>query len=197
VAYDSLQTLFTSYAVDELGISEDFAPTLGGIAGLTFLLFAIPAGFIGAKFSRRRTIMFGLVTFAALMVIAFFIPDSARWNLSASFAITKVHLIGMLMGLGGLGWAMVNINSLPMVVDTVGDVRLLGTYTGLYYLASQSGSSLGPFLIATVIELLGGSYNNIFLAAPLFFVLALAAMFFVTRGSASAGAAPAVNTLEI
>lgn len=170
VAYDGLRTFFTSYAVDELRISEGLAPTLLSIAGLTFLIFAIPAGFIGRRFGRRRTITLGLLVFTIMLIIGFFLTNST--------------LIGVVLGLGGLGWALVNINSLPMVVDTSDDERMVGTYTGLYYLASQTGSALAPFLTATVVDLLGGSYRNIFVTAPIFFVVAIVAMSFVTRGEA-------------
>lgn len=170
VAYDGVSTFFTSYAVDELGVSEGFAPTLFGVAGLSFLIFAIPAGFVGERLGRRRTITLGLTIFAVLLVAGFFLNSPT--------------LIGVVLGLGGLGWALVNINSLPMVVDTIDDERLVGTFTGLYYLASQTGSALAPFLTATVVEALGGSYRNIFLSGPLFFALAIAAMLFVTRGEA-------------
>jgi len=168
IGYDGVGTFFTSYAVNVLGVTEGFAPTLFGIAGLTFILFAIPAGFIGEKLGRRRTISIGLGVFAVLLVVGFFIPNATA--------------IGAILGLGGIGWALVNINSLPMVVDTSADERLLGTYTGLYYLASQTGSALAPLLTGSIVDLSGGNFRMIFLTAPAFFVLAIVSMQFVTRG---------------
>ena len=41
IAYEGIGTFFTSYAVNELGVSEGFAPTLFGLAGVTFILFTI------------------------------------------------------------------------------------------------------------------------------------------------------------
>ncbi len=168
VAYDGVGTFFTSYAVNVLDVSPGFAPTLFGIAGLTFILFAIPAGFLGERLGRRLTISLGLGIFAALLVVGFF--------------ISNVIVIGVVLGLGGIGWAMVNINSLPMVVDTAADERLLGTYTGMYYLASQTGSALAPLLTGSVVDLSGGDYRMIFLTGPAFFLLAIVCMRFVTRG---------------
>jgi MFS family permease len=47
----------------------------------------------------------------------------------------------VLLILGGIGWALIYINSLPMVMDMVEDARV-GTYTGLYYLfATGLGNS--------------------------------------------------------
>ena len=100
---------------------------------------------------------------------------------------TLVHnatvLLVLLAIMGGF-WALVNINSLPMVVDTIDDPRLLGTYTGFYYLASQTGSALAPTITGGIIDLFGGNYRSIFFAAPVFFTLAIVFMTLVTRGEA-------------
>lgn len=170
VAYDGVGTFFTSYAVNVLDVSAGFAPTLFGIAGLTFILFAIPAGFLGERWGRRNTIRIGLAIFTVGLIVGYF--------------LNSVVLIGAILGIGGIGWALVNINSLPMVVDTIDDPRLLGTYTGFYYLASQTGSALAPTITGGIIDLFGGNYRSIFFAAPVFFILAIVFMTLVTRGEA-------------
>lgn len=176
VAYDGVGTFFTSYAVNVLDVSEGFAPTLFGIAGLTFILFAIPAGFIGERLGRRRTISLGLAVFALMLVAAYFLGS--------------VVGVGAVLAVGGIGWALININSLPMVVDTTTDPRLLGTYTGLYYLASQTGSALAPGIMGIFVDVMR-SYRSIFLVAPVFFALAVFFMSRVTRGEAHTAALPA------
>lgn len=170
VAYDGVGTFFTSYAVNVLGVSPGFAPTLFGIAGLMFIVFAIPAGFLGERWGRRTTIRIGLAIFAIGLIIGYFIGN--------------VYVIGAILAFGGMGWALVNINSLPMVVDTVDDPRLLGTYTGFYYFASQTGSALAPTITGGIVDLFGGEYRALFLSAPVFFILAIIFMTLVTRGEA-------------
>lgn len=170
IGYDGMGTFFTSYAVNVLGVSEGLAPTLFGLAGLTFIIFAIPAGFIGERLGRRRTIGLGLIIFAVLLVIGYFVGN--------------MYIIAAILGLGGIGWALININSLPMVVDTTDDERLVGTFVGFYYLASQFGSAVAPAITGSVINLLGSNYRMIFLASPFFFVLAFIFMVLVTRGEA-------------
>ncbi|HEC22556.1 MAG TPA: MFS transporter [Chloroflexi bacterium] len=172
IGYNGVSTFFTSYAVNVLHVSEGLAPTLFGIAGVTFILFAIPAGFIGERFGRRRTISVGLAIFGVLLVVGYF--------------TTNPTVIGAVLGVGGLAWALVNINSLPMVVDTTNDARLLGTYTGLYYLASQTASTAAPAITGAFVDLTGGNFRVIFLSGPLFFLLAILCMQFVTRGEAHA-----------
>ena len=146
VAYEGIGTFFTSYAINELGVSEGFAPTLFGLAGVTFILFTIPAGFIGAKFGRRKTIIAGILLFGIDMMLGYFVTSSTQ--------------MGIVLAISGIGWALINVNTLPMVIDTSEDERLLGTYTGLYYLASQVGAAIAPLMMGTVIDLFGSNFKQ-------------------------------------
>jgi maltose/moltooligosaccharide transporter len=103
-----------------------------------------------------------LVIFAVLLVIAFFTP--------------VVPVVVALLAVGGLAWSLVNINSLPMVVDISPSEETLGTYTGLYYIAGTLAAVVGPILNGWVIDMAGSNYNMIFLVAPAFFVLAILCM---------------------
>ena len=114
--------------------------------------------------------MVGLAIFGVLLALA--------------YLVRTVAMTGIALGLGGAAWALVNINSLPMVIDTTDDERMLGTYTGLYYFASQTAAIFGPILNGWIIDLAGRDYSAVFLVAPAFFVLAILCMSAVTRGEA-------------
>jgi MFS family permease len=172
VGYNAIETFFSSYAVTTLGVSAGTAGTLFSVALAAFILFAVPAGYLGTRFGRRRTITAGLILFGVLLVVAAFVPNTT--------------VITIILAGGGAGWALVNINSLPMVVDITDDERLLGTYTGLYYFASMSAAIAGPVLNGIIIELSGSNYNMIFFVTPFFFALAAGCMMLVTRGEAHA-----------
>ncbi len=169
VGYNAIDTFFTSYGVNVLKIKENEASLLSSIAYITFILFAVPSGFIAARFGRRRTITAGLLTFAVLLLVGYFVPN--------------IVVIGIILGLGGLAWSMVNINSLPMVVDIAASNADIGTFTGLYYLASQLAAIAGPTLNGFVIER-SGNYGLTLLMPVIFFILAAAAMQGVRRGEA-------------
>ena len=171
VGYGGIGSFLSSYAVTNLGVSAGTAGMLSSISTGAFILFAIPAGIIGGRFGRKRTIISGLIVFAILLLFARAVPTLAAMYVA--------------LGLGGLAWSLVNVNSLPMIVDTTNDARLLGTFTGLYYFASQSADILGPILNGAVIDLTGRNYSNILVVAPIFFVLAILCMLRVTRGEAT------------
>ena len=44
--------------------------------------------------------------------------------------------------IAGIAWSLININSLPMVVDMT-EASRIGTYTGLYYLFSTLAAITG------------------------------------------------------
>ena len=72
---------------------------------------------------------------------------------------------------GGFGWALVNVNCLPMILDTSTSEELMGTYSGLYFIATTLAGTIGPILNGRVIDLAGRDYSVIFLVCPIFFVL--------------------------
>jgi maltose/moltooligosaccharide transporter len=76
---------------------------------------------------------------------------------------------------------LININSLPMVVDIAPQTEL-ATYTGLYYFASTSAAVLGPFIAGLLIDALGKDYGIIFLIAPIAMAFAFVFMLGVRRG---------------
>jgi MFS-type transporter involved in bile tolerance (Atg22 family) len=83
----------------------------------------------------------------------------------------------------GAAWALININSLPMVVDMT-DASRVGTYTGLYYLFSTLSAIAGPNVNGWIIQLTGNNYNAIMIVAPIFMAVALVMMVGVKRGEA-------------
>lgn len=174
VGYNAIETFFSSYGVTTLGVSESTASMILSVAYITFILFAIPSGFIATRFGRKRTIIVGLAIFAVLLMIAFFTP--------------VVPVIVALLAVGGVAWSLVNINSLPMVLDISTSETVLGTYTGLYYVAGTLAAVVGPILNGWVIDLTGQNYNMIFLVTPGFFVLAILCMLGVTKGEAKQAA---------
>ncbi len=169
VGYNAIETFFTSYGVNVLRIAENQASLLSSVSYVTFIAFAIPSGYIAAKIGRRRTITTGLVVFAALLLVGFFVPN--------------IIVIGAALALGGIAWSLVNINSLPMVIDTSDSDTNIGTFTGLYYLASQLAAIAGPTLNGFLIERFQ-NYNLVLLVPVIFFILAAASMQGVTRGEA-------------
>jgi len=194
LGYAAIEAFFSLYAVNHLGLKDsDGARLLTGLS-LVFVIFALPSGYIGAKIGRRTTIITGIVVMSAVMVTMFFLPRAVLISPLAKLLVVGIQLnpeskdtylvvIGVLLMFAGMGWALININSLPMVVDMTVPARI-GTFTGLYYLFSTFSAIVGPNVNGWIISLTGRNYNAVMIVAPIFMALALLMMVGVKRGEA-------------
>ncbi|HSA99493.1 MAG TPA: MFS transporter, partial [Anaerolineales bacterium] len=202
VGYSAVETFFTLYAQEHLGINAGDGATLLSVFPLFFVLFAIPSGFLAARTGRRVAISFGLIVVSAILVLFYILPAGTLLRSIAPLPLVGIPvtaggprmltLAGILLMFGGIGWAFVNINSLPMVVELTTAARL-GTFTGLYYLFSTLSAIVGPNINGWAIQLTNNNYNIIMLIAPFFFIVALILMLGVRRGEALQPASLAAN----
>lgn len=182
IAYAGIEALFTLYAVNYLKLEVSDGSRLLGQLSLLFVLFALPAGYIGKAFGRRRTIMLGIIIMAACVAMLFLLPASSLTNVLTKLPVLgTVPVIGVILMVTGVAWALININSLPMVVDMTDDLHI-GTFTGLYYLFSTLAAIIGPTMYGWIVDFSGGQYNLVMLVSPLFLIFALLCMAFVKRG---------------
>lgn len=186
VSYNAIEAFFTLYAVNHLRLPEADGARLLGQLSLIFVLFSLPSGYIGSRFGRRRTIMTGIILMTAAMASMYLLPAETLTILITRLPVLgNVPIIGLILMSAGLAWALININSLPMVVDMTENARI-GTYTGLYYLFSTMAAILGPNVNGLVIQLAGSDYSLVMLVGPIFMLLALVMMAGVRRGEAKA-----------
>jgi Na+/melibiose symporter-like transporter len=186
VAYNAIEAFFTLYAQNHLGLEGGSGARLLGHLSVMFVLFALPAGYIGASAGRRRTIMVGIALMASCMLAMFFLPkDSLVIPIARVFGLGQIYSISFILMLAGVSWALINVNSLPMVVDMTDDLRI-GTYTGLYYLFSTLAAIFGPNINGWIITLTGNNYGMTMVVGPLFMLAAFIMMIGVKKGEAKA-----------
>jgi Na+/melibiose symporter-like transporter len=184
VGYNAIEAFFTLYSVNHLGLNEADGAGMLGHLSLFFVLFALVAGLIGSRIGRRITISLGLILLTVLITAMFLIsPETLITPLTTLPVLGTVRVISLFLMMAGIAWSLININSLPMVVDMV-DLARVGTYTGLYYLFSTLAAIAGPNINGLIIQTSGNNYNSIMLMAPVFMVVALILMWGVRRGEA-------------
>jgi MFS-type transporter involved in bile tolerance (Atg22 family) len=169
--YNAVETFFTLYATKELGMTAGAATTTLTLFSLSFVAFALPAGIIAGKFGRRKIILIGLVG-----IIAAFVP---------MLFVSNVTILRLLLLLGGLCWACININSLPMVVEMASKDRI-GSFTGYYYFFSFSAAIASPILFGFIRDLTK-DYSTLFIYSVVAFAGALVCMLTVKHGEAGTG----------
>jgi maltose/moltooligosaccharide transporter len=170
MAFNALETGLSSFAVFTLGMQAGTASIYAGLVTISFIIFAVPAGMFGTHYGRAPIIRIGLIGLATVMLAGFFLIQSA-----ITFAVILV--------LAGFFWAMINVNSLPLVYDH-GDEKRIGAFTGLYYFSSQFAAVLGPTLGGILVDALGDQYRWLWLFSFVFMAFAFLAMLGVRRGKA-------------
>ena len=166
IGYNSITSKYSVYATNILGF--DYNLTLI-IAQAAAIVSYIPVGIISSKLGRRKTILGGVAILATAFFAGHFItPDAPAAIMYPIFV------------LAGIGWASINVNSFPMVVELArgGDV---GKFTGYYYTASMSAQIVAPILSGLLYDLIG-MRNVFFFFGSAFVVFSFITMFFVKHG---------------
>ncbi len=172
--YNAIETFFSLYVTNTLKdpagnfLTAGDASLLLAMFSLTFLFFSIPAGFISTRIGRKRTILIGLTGVMVLFTLMMF--------------INNIMSLRILLLIGGIFWACVNINSLPMVVE-MAKWKDIGKYTGYYYFFSFSAAIISPILFGFIRDIVI-RYDSIFIYSAVSFGLAIICMLFVKHGEA-------------
>lgn len=156
VAYQGVEALFTLYGKNEMGLSKEDAAFSLTFFSLAFVLFAIPSGWLGSRFGKKRVILTGV---AGLLIVFSVVPFAG-----------SLMAIRILLTIGGLFWACININSYPFIVST-GTEESIGTRTGMYYLVSSLAAISSPPLLGQFIDWFG--YSILFYCAAGSMLIAL------------------------
>ena len=168
IGYNSITSKYSVYATNILGFDFNFTLIIAQAAAIVSY---IPVGIVASKIGRKKTILSGIIILASAFFIGNFITPT-----------TPELIMYPVFVLAGIGWATINVNSFPMVVELArgGDV---GKYTGYYYTASMSAQIVAPILSGVLYDLIGMRY--VFFAFGTAFVLfSFVTMFFVKHGDA-------------
>jgi Na+/melibiose symporter-like transporter len=163
----AFESWFSSYAIQRIGLETGQAVVLKSFFTLSVLGSALPCGALGAFLGRKRAILLGLLLLAGTLGTAYFVPTETGMQ--------------PLLVMAGFGWMMVVVNSLPLVLDFAPAGRI-GTYTGMYYLASQTASFVGPVVSGRLFEVLGNNYQILCVYSPVALLLAAALLLGVRAG---------------
>jgi len=166
MAVSGIEVFYVVFVAMESGFPEAIAETLAklnlGIMSSAFAFFAVPAGWLGARFGSKRVMILGLLLtgFAVSGIMFAGSPVTSR----GYFAIA------------GVGMAMVGINSYPAVMDMAKPTQN-GTFTAFYLFASQIAYLISAPLIGFASDLVG-SRSVVFELTLVFVFLALVFMVF-------------------
>lgn len=165
---NAITTFFALFAAEVLGKSTSEATIMTTLFAVCSAVAAIPAGKMGKKLGRKKTILIGLIVFMAVFLL---------YVLTGSMTLIWVALI-----LGGFANMLITVNTLPLVLE-IGGVDKVGTFTGYYYTATFSAQIASP-IVYGIVRMLSGTYLSLFVYSPIMFILSILCIIFVKHGEA-------------
>jgi MFS family permease len=129
----------------------------------------LPIGILSSKIGRKKMIIIGIIILAVAFTLGIIANKSTKF------------LIYVTLSLAGIGWATINVNSYPMIVE-MSKGSNVGKYTGFYYTASMSAQIVTPIISGYLMENI--NLRTLFPYSLFFTLLALVTMMFVKHGDA-------------
>lgn len=166
MAYNAVTTAFSRYAITIWKMQGGGFASCLMVAMVAAIISYIPIGAVSARLGRKKTILIGLLLMLVSYSAVFFYPT---YNVTANFFFALV----------GIGWAAINVNSYPMVVEMSKNSDI-GKYTGLYYTFSMVAQIFTPILSGLLLQHI--SYHTLFPYAIFFTICAIFTMSQVKHG---------------
>jgi len=166
MGYNAITSKYSLYSINVLAKPYNLVLI---VAQAVSLVAFIPIGIISSKIGRKKMILIGIVLlFGAFFGGNFIARHTEDWVVYLMFAVA------------GIGWAAINVNSFPMVVElaSVGDI---GKFTGYYYTASMAAQILTPVLSGFIMDL-ANSMTPLFIYSSVCVLISFITMLFVKHG---------------
>ncbi len=166
-SFNAVETFFSTYGEVVLNITKGTSSFMLAIFSGMLVIFSIPSGFLATKIGRKKTILSGITLLFLTFLSINFIPKTDIWPFY------------ILLAVGGISWALININSYPMVVEMTSN-KGIGKYTGYYYFFSMLAAIISPILFGYIKDHLGDEF--LFVYASISMVFAFFFMMLVKHG---------------
>ncbi len=164
-AFNAIETFISVYSEEVFG-DEFWAGLITAILVVFAILSFIPAAILASKIGRKYTITIGLVA----LVVGFLL----------AYLINQIHFVFFLgIAIAGIGWALINVNSYPMMVE-MSHKNNVGKYTGYYYTSSMLAQSFTP-VIAGLVILINKVYDVLLPYAIVLSIASLLVFIFISE----------------
>jgi len=170
LTFQTFTTWYALHATERFGMRPEdvtigfIAWAVGGVIG------SLPAGWLGVRLGRRRTMLIGFALMAACLL-----------------TIDRVGTLDSavpLLALASASWTFPMVNAYPLFVEPVPRERR-GVLASLFLLCNALGGAVGDPLNGRIFDMLDG-YRALFILMACYTALAFVAVLFVPRGTGEA-----------
>lgn len=166
MGYNGVYSKYSLYSINVLG--KPYNLVLIAAQAVALIGF-LPIGMLSSKIGRKKTILGGVAILTASFFVSCFVTrDWPDWVPFVLFSFV------------GIGWAAINVNSFPMVVELAKGSDI-GKYTGYYYTASMAAQIVTPFLSGIIMDAVG-SMSPLLWYGTICVAISFVTMLFVRHG---------------
>ena len=181
MGYNAVTSAFSKYAITVWNVTESAAANCLLVGTVGAIISYWPVGIVSSKIGRKRMIQFGILLLVLCFLVGSLLPEMS-------------FIMYVMFALVGMGWAAINVNSFPMVVEMASGADT-GKYTGYYYTFSMSAQVLTPILSGALLEHVG--YHTLFPYAMVMLLGAFVTFFFVKHGDSKPQAKSGLEALDV
>ena len=168
-AIETFNSLYCSEILGNSGIHGTFTIILTVSSIISFITLSSLANKIGRKLTIVLCLALLILGIGLMALITFILRDVIS---------DYVWIIYILTIIIGMGWALVNINSYPMIVE-MANKNNIGKFTGYYYTASMIAQTATPILVGLIMSFNNAGLRLLYLYSFITMVLALVIFLFV------------------
>jgi len=175
-SFETFGSLYFKNVVQDSTMYSTMATVLSVSSILTFVIFSG----LSNKIGRKWTIMIGLASVVVALASIALVSMLGVNFLNAKGVVAfgwKIFFLGMSL-IMGIGWALININSFPMIVE-YSNSKNLGKFTSYYYIASMLAQSITPILVGLIMDKSIYALRLLFVYASILMAAALVVFLFV------------------
>lgn len=173
MAFNSVETFNSLFCKDIFGNSSVHGTFTIILTFSSVLAFALLSS-LSRKIGRKFTITLGLI----LMIIGFLYVSVFTYTMDPNIENNSFIIVYISTVLLGFGWALINVNSYPMMVEMASG-KNIGKFTGYYYSASMLAQSITPILVGIIMTNSNIGLKALYVYAFVFMVLALFTFTFI------------------
>ena len=185
ISYNAVETWFTTYASRQWDMALGSSSLCLTIATVGAIITYIPAGAMAGKIGRKKTIMGGIVLMIAAFALIFI------YTLLSNQFSPILYVIFVMIG---VGWAAINVNSLPMVVEMCKGSDI-GKFIGTYYTFSMAAQTVTPIVAGWLMNHV--SYGTLFPYSLFFITAAFLTMSMVKHGDSEVTVKKGLEAFDI
>ena len=167
-AIETFNSLYCQKILNETGLAGTFTIILTVSSIITFALL----GTLSNKIGRKYTVLIGLASIILGIIII------CIYSFTPLLETGLVFIIYIAVVFIGVGWALVNINSYPMIVE-MANKNNIGVFTGRYYTFSMIGQTVTPVLVGLIMSFNDAGLKLLYVYSLVTMIIAAVVFFFV------------------